>query len=109
MVHLTSPRSRRQPGVALLAALLLTLLISGDGYRTVPLRQPLVPSIGMTRTICLALKTNPRLRVGMYWTAPILSSIPSLMFAPMQACVELPYDPASGAWPWLPRELLLIP
>jgi hypothetical protein len=63
----------------------------------------------MTRTICLALETSPRIRLGVVWTLPIFSSITPLMLAPMKACVEVPYDPAPGARPWLPREILLIP
>lgn len=85
------------------------LLAWGDGYIRAPLRLPRAPSVGMTRTICLAMETSPRIRLGMYWTAPIFSSLPSLTFAPVKACVELPYNPAPGATAWLPRELLLIP
>jgi hypothetical protein len=110
MFRHTFPRSRwRACRSLLVVVLLLTLLMRGDGHRHAPLREPPPYGSGMTRTICLALETSPRLRLGVVWTTPIFSYIPSLMLAPMKACVELPYDPASGTTPWLPRELLLIP
>jgi hypothetical protein len=110
MFRRTFPRSRRRPGRSLLVIVLLLMLLTwGDGYRRAPLRGPPPHGSEMTRTICLALETSPRLQLGVVWTAPIFSSIPSLMLAPMKACVELPYDPVPGTTSWLPRELLLIP
>lgn len=110
MVRHTFPRSRRRPGRSLLVVVLLLMLLTwGDGHQRAPLHGPPPHGIGMTRTICLALETSPHLRLGVVWTAPIFSSIPSLMLAPMKACVELPYNSAPGTTPWLPRELLLIP
>ncbi len=110
MVRFASLPSRRRPGRSLLVVLLvLTLLIWGDGHSPAPRHLAPAPGIAMSQTICLALETSPRIRLGVVWTLPIFSSIPSLMLAPMKTCVELPYDLTSGSRPWLPRELLLIP
>jgi hypothetical protein len=105
----TQPFRRRPARSLLVVVLALTLLAWGDGYIRAPLRLPRAPGVGLSRTICLAMETSPRIRLGIYWTAPIFSSLPSLTLAPIKACVELPYDPAPGTTPWLPRELLLIP
>jgi hypothetical protein len=100
------PRLTRSKRLAL--ALLLTLLLCGGGSIAVQLNQRAVAVATMTQTICVALDTAPRIRFGMYWTAPIFSSIPSLAFAPMQTCIELPYSTAPRETPWFPREWLLI-
>ncbi|NTU82518.1 MAG: hypothetical protein HGA45_24635 [Chloroflexales bacterium] len=89
--------------------LLLALLICAGGYGALQLHQRALAASAMTRTICIALETSPRLRLGIVWTAPIFSYIPSLMLAPHKACVEMPFSLAPGASPWLPREWLLIP
>lgn len=110
MFRLASPRTRRGPGRSLLAVMLvLTLLAWGDGHSHAPRHPASARGSGMTRTICLAMETSPRIRLGVVWTAPIFSYIPRLLLAPLKACVELPYDPGPGARPWLPREVLLIP
>lgn len=95
---------RRRTVLGLLLLLLLLSCVSA-----LLLNQRAAAASGMPGTVCLALETNPRIRLGIVWTSPILSSIPPLMLAPMKICVDFPSSPTSGAMPWWPRELLLIP
>lgn len=107
MLHSLSSRPRWRRRLAL--GLLLAAIACGGGAIAGELNRRAVAAAGMARVVCVAMETSPRLRLGMYWTAPIFSWVPSLRAAPMQACVELPFSPASGPWFWLPREWLLIP
>ncbi len=103
------PQPGRRPRRRYVALVLLVLLICAGGYGALELHQRAIAASGMTRTVCLALETTPRIRLGIVWTAPILSYVPPLMLAPIKACIELPFSHAPGARPWPPREWLLIP
>jgi hypothetical protein len=110
MPHPSPPRPPARPWARRAAlALLITLLGCAAAAAALQIHQRTVAASGMTQTICLALETSPRVRLGVVWTAPMLSYIPPLMLSPTKACIDMPFDPAPGARPWLPREWLLIP
>jgi hypothetical protein len=90
-------------------ALLLSLLICLASYAVIQHPWQARGGHGLQPTICVAIETSPRLRLGVVWTAPILSSLPPLMLAPAKACVEVPSLLAPNGTLPLPRELLIIP